>query len=376
MTCCKKILFLLLIFVFLFSNFCFATEIQAPVEVKDDNVFLQLYFESKLDASFLTFFNSAVSAYINNNATVIDIFNKLKGGYYFYCTDFVRSSENSRDYMTARLYLYTDGDVGPRMRTINLNGKLYSYIYRNMDTSTSYSYNIRIYLDNSQLSIYKVAPVDSYVVPSNIYKLQPKSFSIFQQFIQNYNENLENLDLLNDIYSQVEQAKASLSRSEIQLQEITDILNNMKIDITREYAEQSEQTRNQIQQSTTDINNNINNNDVSDVDTSGITNADTTVDITQDGFNSIFNTLQTYFTSNNGGSLTITLPFVNKTITISKATVFGNFKQLSTIENFASLAWYFVISLYIVKSIQKMINKIKGGNLEDVVDNNVKADIL
>lgn len=376
MTCCKKILFLLLIFVFLFSNFCFATEIPAPVEVKDDNVFLQLYFESKLDASFLTFFNSAVSGYINNNATVIDIFNKLKGGYYFYCTDFLRSSDGSRDYMTARLYLYTDGDVGPKMRTINLNGKLYSYIYRNMNTSTSYSYNIRIYLDNSQLLIGQVAPVDIYAVPSNIYKLQPKSFSIFQQFIQNYNENLENVDLLNDIYSQVEQAKASLSRSEIQLQEITDILNNMKIDITREYAEQSEQTRNQIQQSTTDINNNINNNDVSDVDTSGITNADTTVDITQDGFNSIFNTLQTYFTSNNGGSLTITLPFVNKTITISKATVFGNFKQLSTIENFASLAWYFVISLYIVKSIQKMINKIKGGNLEDVVDNNVKADIL
>ena len=376
MTCCKKILFLLLIFIFLFSNFCFATEIPAPVDVKDDNVFLQLYFESKLDASFLTFFNTAVSAYINNNATVIDVFNKLKGGYYFYCSDFLRSSDGSRDYMTARLYLYTDGDVGPKMRTINLNGKLYSYIYRNMNTSTSYSYNIRIYLDNSQFSIGQTSPVDSYVVPSNIYKLQPKSFSIFQQFIQNYNENLENVDLLNDIYSQVEQAKASLSRSEIQLQEITDILNNMKIDITREYAEQSEQTRNQIQQSTTDINNNINNNDVSDVDTSGIINADTSVDITQDGFNSIFNTLQTYFTSNNGGSLTITLPFVNKTITISKATVFGNFKQLSTIENFASLAWYFVISLYIVKSIQNMINKIKGGNLEDVVDNNVKADIL
>lgn len=376
MTCYKKLLFLLLVFVFLFSNFCFATEIPAPVEVKDDNVFLQSYFETKLDASFLTFFNSAVSAYINNNATVIDVFNKLKSGYYFYCTDFLHSSEGSRDYLTARLYLYADGDVGSKLRTINLNGKLYSYTYRLMNTSTSYSYNIRIYRDNSQFSIGQTNPVDVYAVPSNIYKSQPKSFSIFLQFIQNYNEHLENVDLLNDIYSQIEQSKQSLSRSEIQLQEITDILNNMKIDISREYAEQSEQTRNQIQQSTTDINNNINNNDVSDVDTSGITNADTTVDITQDGFNSIFNTLQTYFTSNNGGSLTLTLPFVNKSITISKATVFGNFKQLSTIENFASLAWYFVISLYIVKSIQKMINKIKGGNLEDVVDNNVKADIL
>lgn len=376
MTFYKKLLFLLLVFVFLFSNFCFATEIPSPVEVKDDNVFLQLYFESKLDASFLTFFNSAVSSYINNNATVIDVFNKLKGGYYFYCSDFLRSSDGSRDYMTATLYLYTDGDVGPKMRTINLNGKLYSYIYRNMNTSTSYSYNVRIYLDNSQFSIGQVSPVDSYVVPSNIYKLQPKSFSIFQQFIQNYNENLENFDLLNDIYSQVEQAKQSLCRSEIQLQEITDIIRNMKIDIYRELSEQAEETRYQIRQSTTDINNNINNNDTSEIDTSQIINSDTTVDITQDGFNSIFNTLQTYFTSDNGGSMVLTIPFVNKSITISKSTVYGHFKQLSTIENLASIVWYFVISLYIVKQVQNMINKIKSGNLEDVVDNNIKADIL
>lgn len=324
MTYCKKILFLLFIFIFLFANFCFASDVQV---VKDDNVFLQLYFENKLDASFLTFFNASVPAYINNNATVIDIFNKLKGGYYFYCSEFIRftGTGGERDYVAARIYLYTDGDVGSSMRTININGKLYSYIYRNMNTSTSYSYNIRIYLDNSELSIFKVNPVEAYVVPSNIYKSQPNSFSIFQQFIQNFNEHLENVELLNDIFSQIEQSKQSLARSEIQLQEITDILRNMKIDITREYAQQAEETRNQIKQSTTDINNNLNNNDVSDVDTSGITNADTTVDITQDGFNSIFNTLQTYFTSNNGGSLTLTLPFVNKTITISKATVFRKF---------------------------------------------------
>lgn len=321
MTYFKKILFLLLIFVFLFANFCFSTDVQP---VKDDNVFLQLYFESKLDASFLTFFNASVSSYINNNAIVIDVFNKLKAGYYFYCSEFIRFS-GERDYVAARIYLYTDGDVGPNMRTININGKLYSYVYRNMNTSTSYSYNVRIYLDNSELSIFKVDPVEVYVVPSNLYKSQPNSFSIFQQFIQNYNEHLENVELLNDIFYQIEQSKQSLARSEIQLQEITDILNNMKIDITREYAEQAELTRYQIQQSTTDINNNLNNNDVSDVDTSGITNADTTVDITQDGFNRIFNSLQTYFTSNDGGSLTLTLPFVNKTITISKATVFRKF---------------------------------------------------
>ena len=149
-----------------------------------------------------------------------------------------------------------------------------------------------------------------------------------------------------------------------------------RMEIANSIDSNGNKIKNSIEKSTTDINNNLNNNDTSEIDTSGITNSDTTVDITQDGFNSIFTTLQTYFTSNNGGSLTLNIPFVNKSITISKATVYGNFKQLSTIENLASLVWYFVISLYIVKQVQKMINKIKSGNLEDVVDNNIKADIL
>lgn len=148
------------------------------------------------------------------------------------------------------------------------------------------------------------------------------------------------------------------------------------MDIANSIDSNGNKIKDSIEKSTTDINNNLNNNDTSEIDTSGITNSDTTVDITQDGFNSIFTTLQTYFTSNNGGSMVLNIPFTNKSITISKATVYGNFKQLSTVENLASIVWYFVISLYIVKQVQKMINKIKSGNLEDVVDNNIKADIL
>ena len=154
---------------------------------------------------------------------------------------------------------------------------------------------------------------------------------------------------------------------------ITDVSND---NVVNAINQSNADITNEINNSADKINDNINNNDTSEVDTSGITNSDTTVDITQDGFNSIFATLQAYFTSNNGGSLTLTIPFVNKSITISKSSVYGNFKQLSTIENLASLVWYFVISLYIVKQVQKMINKIKSGNLEDVVDNNIKADIL
>lgn len=154
------------------------------------------------------------------------------------------------------------------------------------------------------------------------------------------------------------------------------ITDNNSLAISNTITNQANITREEIKNSTDKINNNLNNNDTSEIDTSGITNSDTTVDITQDGFNSIFTTLQTYFTSNNGVSMVLTIPFVNKSITISKATVYGHFKQLSTVENLASIVWYFLISLYIVKQVQNMINKIKSGNLEDVVDNNIKADIL
>lgn len=347
MTCCKKILFLLFIFISLFSTFSFATDPQ-PVdptgsfittqggysEQRDNVYYTLLEYQANVQRRFIT----KCYANINNSSyrTMLNALYHQMDGY----------GSNGKFFVILEQYKGYDGSyavytsyTGDLSRGVANQYIADNTAFSHVATYTGTFYNILGVADGPYVS----NPIYSKTETLT----QPVAFcrSLVPEFIQ----------LFKDFGI------------------ITDTSNN---NVVNAINKTNNEIKNEISNSADKINNNINNNDVSDVDTSGITNADTTVDITKDGFNSIFNTLQTYFTSNNGGSLTITLPFVNKTIIISKATVFGNFNQLSTIENFASLAWYFVISLYIVKSIQRMINKIKGGNLEDVVDNNVKADIL
>lgn len=367
MICFKKFLFLLLIFIFLFCTLSFGAEVNnnptsgagGTIAQQNDNEFQTLmYIQQSVQNRFINALYAKKGVDTANANSLVQLlftqFSSLGSN-----GKFLYFEENKKGYNDSNYLVYISyfGDLIKRCdsayiygnqafpNTSVLSGTF--YLIGGINADGCFSYN-----DYSRTSN-KTIP---FAFSCSISPIFPDLFKDFG-FLRNaqLNSILSALITLhNDISSQVGQANI-----------INDSIN-----------QQGNNIMNSIDKSTTDINNNLNNNDVSDVDTSGITNADTTVDITQDGFNRIFNTLQTYFTSNNGGSLTLTLPFVNKSITISKATVFGNFKQLSTIENYASLAWYFVISLYIVKSIQKMINKIKGGNLEDVVDNNVKADIL
>lgn len=347
MTCCKKILFLLFIFIFLFFTFSFATNPQ-PVdptgsfvtpqggysEQRDNVYYTLLEYQANVQRRFI----AKCYSNINNSAyrTMLNTLYHQMDGY----------GSNGKFFVFVENYKGYDGSyavytsyTGDLSRGVANQYVADNTAFSHVATFTGTFYNI--------LGIAGDPYVSNPIYSKTETLTQPVAFcrSLVSEFIQLYKD----------------------------FGIITDTSSNKVVDAINKT---NNEVKNEISASADKINDNINNNDVSDVDTSGITNADTTVDITQDGFNSIFNTLQTYFTSTSGGSLTLTLPFVNKSITISKATVFGNFKQLSTIENFASLAWYFVISLYIVKSIQKMINKIKGGNLEDVVDNNVKADIL
>lgn len=347
MICCKKFLFLLFIFISLFSTFSFAanpqpvdptgsfTTTQGGYSEQRDNVYYTLLeYQANVQRRFI----AKCYANINNSSyrTMLNALYRQMDGY----------GANGKFFVIVEQYKGYDGSyavytsyTGDLSRGVANQYIADNTAFSHVATFTGTFYNILGVADGPYVS----SPI--YSKPETL--TQPVAFcrSLVPEFIE----------LFKDFGI------------------ITDTSNN---NVVNAINKTNDELKNEISNSADKINDNINNNDVSDVDTSGITNADTTVDITQDGFNSIFNTLQTYFTSNNGGSLTITLPFVNKTITISKATVFGNFKQLSIIENFSSLVWYFVISLYIVKSIQKMINKIKGGNLEDVVDNNVKADIL
>lgn len=347
MTCCKRILFLLFIFIFLFFTFSFAANPQ-PVdptgsfvtseggysEQRDNVYYTLLEYQANVQRRFIT----KCYSNINNSSyrTMLNALYQQMDGYGSNGKFFVIIEQYKGYSGSYAVYTSYTGDLS---RSVADQYIADNTAFAHVATYTGTFYNI-------------VGVADGPYVSNPIYSktetlTQPVAFcrSLVPEFIQ----------LFKDFGI------------------ITDVSNN---NVVNAINKTNDELKNEISNSADKINDNINNNDVSDVDTSGITNADTTVDITQNGFNSIFNTLHSYFTSNSGGSLTFTLPFVNKSITISKATVFGNFIQLSTIENFASLVWYFVISLYIVKSIQRMINKIKSGNLEEVVDNNIKADIL
>ena len=347
MTCCKRILFLLFIFIFLFFTFSFAANPQ-PVdptgsfvtseggysEQRDNVYYTLLEYQANVQRRFIT----KCYSNINNSSyrTMLNALYQQMDGYGSNGKFFVIIEQYKGYSGSYAVYTSYTGDLS---RSVADQYIADNTAFAHVATYTGTFYNI-------------VGVADGPYVSNPIYSktetlTQPVAFcrSLVPEFIQ----------LFKDFGI------------------ITDVSNN---NVVNAINKTNDELKNEISNSADKINDNINNNDVSDVDTSGITNADTTVDITQNGFNSIFNTLHSYFTSNSGGSLTFTLPFVNKSITISKATVFGDFIQLSTIENFASLVWYFVISLYIVKSIQRMINKIKSGNLEEVVDNNIKADIL
>lgn len=365
MTCYKRILFLLLIFLLFFSCLSFGAETNTNptsggggiIGQQNDNEFQTLMDIQTGEQHRFILELYALKNSDNNCKTLVNrIFNQFSGlganGKFIYIKE--NFSGYSKRFDVYMAYL---ADMNKSCQS--------AYIYGNQAFPNTSMLSGTFYLiggvgENGCFSYSDYSHTANLTIPfAFACSLSSEFVDLFRDFGLINNEQL-----------------AQILTAVINCQNSLMVLRNQNTNLGNFIKNEGTQTREEIQNSTDKINNNINNNDTSEIDTSGITNSDTTVDITQDGFNSIFTTLQTYFTSNNGGSMVLNIPFTNKSITISKATVYGHFKQLSTVENLASIVWYFVISLYIVKQVQKMINKIKSGNLEDVVDNNIKADIL
>lgn len=99
-------------------------------------------------------------------------------------------------------------------------------------------------------------------------------------------------------------------------------------------------------------------------------------DITQSFFGEIFEKIKNAFTEENEhAAVTFTIPFVDKSFTLSLDNVYGNF-DLSIVRSIVTPFWYFIVSLYIVKDIAKQLNKLKSGNIDNVANENVKEDLL
>lgn len=364
MTCYNKILFLLLIFVFLFCTFSFGAEVNnnptagggGTLAFQNDNEYMTLMsIQEAIESRFIAQLYARQSD-AQADALVHRLFVQFKslGG----DGKFLYIKENNSG--AAKQYEVYTSYTGSLTKKCVDNYSYHNVVFPNCPVLSGEFYLVGGINQNGCFSSTDYISTTTMTIPLACACCVYSGYvDLFHDFgLIHSSEFTTYYNLLNSIKTLLEEQSYE------------------RLEIANSIDSNGNKIKNSIEKSTTDINNNLNNNDTSEIDTSGITNSDTTVDITQDGFNSIFNTLQTYFTSNNGGSMVLNIPFVNKSITISKATVYGHFKQLSTVENLASIAWYFVISLYIVKQVQKMINKIKSGNLENVVDNNIKADIL
>lgn len=202
------------------------------------------------------------------------------------------------------------------------------------------------------------------------------SLNSINSSISNSNTNLSNIENLtkqtNDILDTIKSKLDNQKDYTNQLNTVNQSLQNLQ----NTYQEQQEQTRQQISDSTNQITNTITDNNVDDIDTSDIQSQDTTDDITQNGFNSIFTTIQNAFLDNTPKSIVFEIPFTDKSFTINKSTIYGGFSSLNTIESFSSMIWYFLVSLFIVKDISNKINKIKSGDIDNIQNDNIKEDLL
>lgn len=114
---------------------------------------------------------------------------------------------------------------------------------------------------------------------------------------------------------------------------------------------------------------------ISQTDTDYNLPVDNTNDITSDGFAHIFERIRTAFTTTSTTSLVFTVPFTNKSITVSYDTVYSN-ANLGVVRDIFQAFWNFIIALWITKDIAHKFNKIKSGNLEFAETTNIKEEIL
>ena len=136
--------------------------------------------------------------------------------------------------------------------------------------------------------------------------------------------------------------------------------------------------QNNVTNNLTNINDSLTNTDITDSDDalaeSGVITEDNE-DITATGFDNIFNMFYNGITSN-PVNIVLPIPFTNKTIIIEPNYIRNALGNQNILLNLIESFWYFAVSLYIVKDIQKVIEKIKSGDITSSSDTNIKADML
>lgn len=167
-----------------------------------------------------------------------------------------------------------------------------------------------------------------------------------------------------ELTTTAQQTEDNQSNKEIQaIQNQTTAINNQ----TQVIEQQTDAINNQTQAITsTDYDEQQANQDFGDLGSNF-----TTTDVSN--LDQLFSVLYNAFCTNEVVSVNLTIPFVNKSVTISSANISAFYPaQLVTIVN---LFVWGIIGLFIIKDIRGMINKILEGNIENT-SSDVKKEVL
>lgn len=104
-------------------------------------------------------------------------------------------------------------------------------------------------------------------------------------------------------------------------------------------------------------------------------------DPTSAGFDNIFNSFKSAFTDSSQSEMSITIPFANRSFYLTSDFLSRYLKDVKFIGNvgfldFVHMFWLFVFSLYIVKDVEKVVEKIKNGDIATSSDTNIKTEML
>lgn len=101
-------------------------------------------------------------------------------------------------------------------------------------------------------------------------------------------------------------------------------------------------------------------------------------DPSQNGINNIFQSIYNAFCTGQAQDIIFPIPFTNKNITLNPYYISNmlNNNGATWIYTLIQAFWGYLIGRYIVKDVSKKITKIKGGNIENLENENIKEDML
>lgn len=147
--------------------------------------------------------------------------------------------------------------------------------------------------------------------------------------------------------------------------------NNMLV-MLNQVKEEQENTTDEVKK----LNNFMSSEDV-DQDAYNFPTTNNTSDPSSSGFNGIFTQMYNAVTNWNSSGIVFPIPFSQgQTIIVPGDLTENIVEDWVVIKPLLSLVWYFLVSLYIVKDIQKYVDNMKTGEILSKSDTNIKSDML